>query len=66
MAGNQYRIALDTVNTGSTSVNLAVPALENPPVRSRMAYIAVPLNQSTVRLDHLERVGAVRCDGHSE
>lgn len=62
----EYCIVLDAVNTGSTCVNLAVSALENPPVRTRMTDIAGPLNQSTVRFDHLERVGAVRCDGHGD
>jgi hypothetical protein len=54
------------VNAGSASMNLAVSAFKNPPVRTRMAQVAGPLNQGTVRLDHLKRVCTVRCDGHNE
>ena len=44
------------VNAGTTCVELAVPAFEDPPVRPRVAQVARPLDQRVVRLDHLERV----------
>ncbi|KAI1210961.1 uncharacterized protein F4807DRAFT_44927 [Annulohypoxylon truncatum] len=40
-------------------VELAVSTLENPPVRTRMTHMAGPLDESAVRLQHLERVCAV-------
>ncbi len=45
-------------------MKLAVLAFENPPVRSRMAELASPLDQGVVCLDHLERVRAVGSVGH--
>ena len=42
--------------TSSTKVKLAIRALENHPVRSRPAMLANPLDQSAIRLEHLERV----------
>ena len=55
---------LGTLRARTTGVKLAVLALENPPVRSRMAELASPLDQGVVCLDHLERVRAVGSVGH--
>lgn len=45
-------------------MNLAVAALENPPVGAGVAEVAVPLDEGAVGLDHLEDVGAAGCEGH--
>lgn len=45
-------------------MNLAVPALEDPPVRTRVAHVAGPLDEGVVRLDHLERMGTGVGDCH--
>lgn len=45
-------------------MDLAVPAFEDPPVGSRVAQVAGPLNQSAIRLDHFERVCAGVGDRH--
>lgn len=45
-------------------MNLAVAALEDPPVGSGVAEVAMPLDEGAVRLDHLEDVGAAACEGH--
>lgn len=48
------------MNAGAASVNLAISTFKNPPVRTRVAQVASPLNQGAVRLDHLERMCTVR------
>jgi hypothetical protein len=58
--------ALDIVDTGATCMELAVPALKDPPVGARVAHVAGPLHQSAVRFDHLEGVGTVVGDGHGD
>ena len=45
-------------------MELAISALEYPPMRTRVAEVARPLYQRVVRLDHLEAVGAVAAHGH--
>ncbi|OHF02149.1 hypothetical protein CORC01_02429 [Colletotrichum orchidophilum] len=60
------RASSGVLGAGPAGVKLAIPALENAPVGSRMAKVAGPLDQSAVRLDHLERVGAGTRDGHLE
>lgn len=45
-------------------MNLAVAALEDPPVGAGMAEVAMPLDEGAVGLDHLEDVGAAGCEGH--
>lgn len=45
-------------------MKLAVPTFEDPPVGSRVAQVASPLDERVVRLDHLECVGAVVLDCH--
>jgi hypothetical protein len=45
-------------------VNFAIPAFEDPPVRTRVAQVASPLDQGVVRLQHLEGVGATVRDRH--
>lgn len=57
---------LAAVHASTASVDFAVTALENPPVRARMAQVAHPLDQSAVRLDHLEVVRAGVRHGHNE
>lgn len=52
------------LDAGTTRVDLAVPAFEDPPVGSRVAQVAGPLNQGVVRLDHFERVCACVGDRH--
>jgi hypothetical protein len=47
-------------------MNFTIAALENPPVWTRVAQVTGPLDQSTIRLDHLERMGTVRCYGHGD
>lgn len=61
-----YRASSSALRAGPASVNLAIPALENAPVGTRMAQVAGPLDQSAVRLDHLERVSARVGDCHGE
>ena len=41
------------------SLELALCALKNEPVRARVAHVAVPKNEGRVGLDHLERVFAL-------
>jgi hypothetical protein len=60
----ESRYTLDVVNTGSACVDLAVPALEYPPMRTGVAQVAGPLDECIVRLDHLEGVSAGVGDGH--
>jgi hypothetical protein len=55
---------LDVVDAGTACMDLAVPALENPPRGTCMAQVTGPLDQCAVGFDHLERVGAVVGDGH--
>ncbi|KAI0852987.1 hypothetical protein F5Y00DRAFT_258244 [Daldinia vernicosa] len=55
---------LDVVDTSPARVDLAVSALENPPVRPRVTQITGPLDKRAVRLQHLERVRAVASHGH--
>lgn len=45
-------------------MDLTVPALEYPPMRTGLAQVAGPLDERVVRLDHLEGVGAGVGDGH--
>ena len=45
-------------------MDLAIPAFEDPPVRSRMAQVAMPLDQRVIGLDHLEDMRAVVGEGH--
>lgn len=45
-------------------LQLAVGALEDEPVRSRVAHATVPEDQGRVALDHRERVLTVRLGGH--
>lgn len=52
------------LGTRPTSVNLAVAALENPPVGAGVAEVAMPLDEGAVGLDHLEDVGAACCESH--
>lgn len=47
-------------------MKFAVPTLEDKVKRSRVAEVAVPLNQGIVRLDDLERVGTTTPGSHSE
>jgi hypothetical protein len=54
------------MHASSASVNFAISAFEDPPVWTRVAQVTGPLDQSTIRLDHLERVGTVRCYGHGD
>lgn len=54
------------VCAGTTHVNLAIPTFHDPPVRSGMAHVACPLNESVIRLDHLKRVGAAGRNGHGD
>ena len=45
-------------------MDLAVSALENPPVGSRMAHVAGPLYERVVRLEHSEIVRTGRGQSH--
>lgn len=49
---------LSLVRARATRLEFAVLTLEDVPVRSGMAHIAVPDHQRGVRFDHLERMVA--------
>ncbi|OTA96062.1 hypothetical protein M434DRAFT_151274 [Hypoxylon sp. CO27-5] len=55
---------LDIVDASPARVDLAVSTLKNPPVRTRVTQVTGPLDESAVRLEHLERVCAVVSYGH--
>ena len=57
--------SLTAVHASTASVNLAVPALEDPPVRARMAPLKMPENQGRVGLDNDKRVIAPIRFGHA-
>lgn len=45
-------------------MKFAVSALKNEVEGSRVAEVAVPHDQGTIGLDHLERVGTITLYGH--
>ena len=54
------------LDAGTTRVEPAVPAFKDPPVRTRVAQVARPLDQGVVQLDHDKRVRAVAGECHLE
>jgi len=54
----------DFVRTGPAGLKLAVLALEDVPVRSRVAHRADPLNQRRFRLQKIEGMVAVSWKSH--
>lgn len=55
---------LGFIGTRTTSLQLAVLAFEDKPMRARMTDVADPLDQGALALDELERVVTVGRDGH--
>jgi hypothetical protein len=56
--------ALGVVGAWATSLQLAVFALKDKPVRATVTHITNPLDQSTFGLDQLKAMGAAVWYGH--
>ena len=58
------RFNLAEVGAGAASLELAVHAFEDEPVRTGVTHVANPLHEATLGLQNLEGMHATDWDGH--